>query len=175
MVCSYCCSVAWLCLTLFDPMDCSTPDFPVLHYLLEFGQTYVHWVDDAIQPSNPLSPVPFSSCLQCFPAPRYFPMSQLFASGGQSTGASASATVLSMNMQGWFPLGLIGLISLQSKGLSRVFLNQSTKASIFQHSAFFTVQLSHSYMTAGNAIALTLQIFVSKVMALILNRLSNLS
>ena len=67
--------------------------------------------------------VPFSSCLQSFPASGSFPMSQFFASGGQSIGASASASVLLLNIQGWFPLGLSGLISLQSKGLSRVFSN----------------------------------------------------
>ena len=67
--------------------------------------------------------VPFSSCLQSLPASGSFPMSQLFASGDQSIGASASASVLPMNIQGWFPLGLTGLISLQSKGLSRVFSN----------------------------------------------------
>ena len=67
--------------------------------------------------------VPFSSCLQSLPASGSFPVSQLFASGNQSIGASASASVLPMNIQGWFPLGLTGLISLQSKGLSRVFSN----------------------------------------------------
>ena len=77
-------------------------------------------VGDAIQPSHPLSP-PFFSCLQYFPASGSFLMSWLFASGGQSIGASASASVLPMNIQGLFPLGLTGLISLLSKGLSRVF------------------------------------------------------
>ena len=69
------------------------------------------------------SVVPFSSCLQSFPASGSFPMSQFCASGGQNTGASASASVLPMNIQDWFPLGLTGLISLQSKGVSRVFSN----------------------------------------------------
>ena len=114
-----CCSVTKSCLALCDPMDCSTPGFPVLHHLLEFAQTYVHWVGDAIQPSHPV--VPFSSCLQSFPASGSFPISWFSASGGQSTGALASAPVLPMNIQCWFPLGLAGLISLQSKGLSRVF------------------------------------------------------
>ena len=115
-----CCSVAQSCLTLCDPMDCSTPGFPVLHYyLLEFAQTHVHWVSDAIQPFHPLSH--FYSCLQSFPASGPFPMSQLFASDGQSTGTSASAPVPPMNIQSWFPLRLTGLISLLSEGLSRVF------------------------------------------------------
>ena len=124
MVC--CCSVTQSCLTLCDPMDCSTPCFPVLHYLLEFVQIHVHWVSDAI-----LSFVIFfSSCLQSFPASGSFLMSWVFASGGQSPGASASASVLPMNVQGWFPLGLTGLISLLSKGLSRVF--SSTTVSGYQ-------------------------------------------
>ena len=92
--------------------------------------------------------VPFSSCLQSFPASGSFPISQFFASGGQSIGVLASASVLPMNIQDWFPLGLIGLISLMSKGLSRVF-SKSSKASILRCSAFFTVQLSHPYMTTG--------------------------
>ena len=75
-----------------NSMNCSMPSFPVLHYLPESAQTHVHWVSDSIQPSQPVAP--FSSCLQSFPASRSFPMSQLFASGGQSIGASASATVL---------------------------------------------------------------------------------
>ena len=91
-----------------------------LHHLPEFAQTHVHRVSDAIQPSHPLSS-PFSSCLQFFTVSGSFPVSQLFASDGQSIGASTS--VLPMNIQGWFPLGLTGLISLQSKGLSRVFSN----------------------------------------------------
>ena len=79
---------------------------------------------------------PFSSCPQYFPASESFPMSQFFASGGQSTGASASASVLPVNIQGWFPLGLSGLISLQAKGLLRV-LQHNLKVLILQSSAFF--------------------------------------
>ena len=94
-------SVAQSSPTLCDPMGCSTPGFPVLHYLLEFAQTHVHWVGDAIQPSHPT----FSSCPQSFPASRSFPVSQFFTSGGQSIGVSASASVLPMNIQSWFPLG----------------------------------------------------------------------
>ena len=90
-------------------MDCSTPDFSVLYYLPEFAQINVHWVADAIQLSHPLlSPSP--------PASESFPKNWLFVSGGQSIGASAS--VLPMNIQGWFPLGLTGLISLPFKELS---------------------------------------------------------
>ena len=97
--------VAHSCPTLCDPMGCSTPGSPVLHHLSELAQTHVHWVGDAIQPHHPV--VPFSSCLQSFPASRSFPMSQLFASGGDSIGASASALALPVNFQGWFHLRLI--------------------------------------------------------------------
>ena len=117
------------------------------------------------------SAAPFSSCLQSFPASWSFPMSQFFKLGGQSIGVSASASVLPMNTQDWFPLGLTGWISLQSKGLSRVFSN-SSKASILWHSAFFLVQLSHPYMTTGKTIALTRRTFVGKVMSLLFNMLS---
>ena len=122
-----------------DSMDCSTPGFPVLHYLPEFAQIHVLWIDDAIQSSHPL----FSSCLQSFPASGSFPMSQFFASGGQSIGASAS--VIPMNIQGWCSLGLTGSISLRSKGLSRVFQHHSLKTSIVWCSAFFMVELSHQF------------------------------
>ena len=111
--------------TLCDPMDCSMSGFPVHHKLPKLAQTHVHWVGDAIQPSYPV--IPFSCCLQSFPVSGYFPMSQFFASGGQSTGASTLASVLPMSIQDWFPLGLTGLISLQSKGLSRVFSNTTVQ------------------------------------------------
>ena len=88
-------------------------------------------------PTISSSVVPFSSCLQSFPASGSFPMSQFFTSGGQSIGVSASASVLPMNIQDWFPLGLTGFISLQSKGLSRVFSNTTV-----QKHQFFGAQLS---------------------------------
>ena len=105
-----------------------------------------------------------------------------FASGGQSFGVSPSASVLPMNMQDWFPLGWTGWISLQSKGLSRVFSNtivqkhqfKKKKASILRHSAFFIVQLSHPYMTTAKTIALTRWTFVDHVTALLFNMLSRL-
>ena len=86
----------------------------------------VHRVGDAIQPYYPLLS-PFSSHLQSFPASESFPMNQFFTSGGQSIRASASASVLPMNIQDWFPVGLTGCISLQSKGLSRVFSNMTVQ------------------------------------------------
>ena len=95
--------------------------------------------------------------------------------GGQSIGVSASASVLPMNIQDWFPLGLTGLISLQSKGHSRVFSSTILqKASILQHSAFFTVQFSHPYMMTGKIISLTRWTSVGKVMSLLFNILSGL-
>ena len=106
--------VTQLCPTLCDPMGCGTPGFPVHHQLLELTQTHVH--------SNSSSVIPFSSCFQSFPASGSFPMSQFFASGGQSIGGSASASVLPVNIQDWFPLGLTGLVSLLSKGFSKVSL-----------------------------------------------------
>ena len=98
-----------------------------------------------------------------FPSIRSFQMSQFFASGGQSIGVSASASVLPMNIQDWFPSGWIGWISLQSKGLSRVF------SSILWCLAFFIVQHSCPYMTTGKTIALTSWTFVGKVMSQLFN------
>ena len=109
------------------------PGFPVLHCLPKFAQTHVHWVSDAIQPFS--SSVDLFSCPQPFPASGSFPISQLFASGDQSIRASAS--VLSMNLQCWFPLGLIGLISLLAKGHARVFSSTTV-----QKHEFFGVQPS---------------------------------
>ena len=112
-------------------MDCSTPGFLVLPHLLERAQTHVHWVNDAIQPSCPLSsPSPALSLSQ------HQGLFQLVGSSHQVTkviGASASASVLPMNIQGWFTLGLTGLISLKSKGLSRVFSNTTSRGSLVLH------------------------------------------
>ena len=128
-------SVTQLCPTLCDPMDYSTPSLPGHHQLPEFTQTHVHWVGDAITISY--SVIPFSSCLQSFPESKSFPMSQLFASDGQSVGVSASTSVLPVNTQDWSPLGWTGWIFLQSKGLSRVFSNTT----VHNHQ-FFSAQLS---------------------------------
>ena len=102
-------------------------------------------------------------------------MSHFFASDAQNIGVSTLASVFPMNIQDLFPLGWIGWISLQSKGLWRVFLqHHSSKASVLQYSAFFIVQLSHPYTTTGKIIALTRQIFVSKVMSVPFIMLSRL-
>ena len=128
--------VAQSCPTLWDPMNCSTPGLPVHHQLPEFTQTHVHRVSDAIQPSHPLSS-PSPPCPQSFLASGSFPVSQFFVSDGQSIGVSDSASVLPVNIQDWFPLGWPGWISLQSKGLSRVFSNTTV-----QKHQFFGAQLS---------------------------------
>ena len=123
-------SVTQLCPTLCDPMDCSTPGFPVHHQLPELAQTHVHWVSDAIQPFHPLSS-PSSPAFNLSQHQGLFQWVSSSPSGGQSIGVSASTSVLPMNIQDWSPLGLTGWISLLSKGLSRV-----------QKRQFFGAQLS---------------------------------
>ena len=117
-------------------MDCSVPGFPVHHHLpgaCSNSCPLSQWCHPTISSSV----IPFSSHLQSFPASGSFQMSQLFASAGQSTGVSASASVLPMNIQNWSPLGWNGWISLQSKGLSRVFSNTT----VLKHQ-FFSAKLS---------------------------------
>ena len=127
-----CCSGAKSCLTLCDPVDCSTPSFSVLHCLLSFLKLMS---TDLVMPSNHLILLtPFSSCLQSFLASGCIPRSQFFPSGGQSIGASASASVLPRNIQDWFPFRFTDLISLQSKGLSRV----SSSTTVRKHQFFGT-------------------------------------
>ena len=126
-------------------------------------------------PTISSSVIPYSYYVQSFPATGHFPMSQFFTLHGQSIGVSASASVLSMNTQDWFPLGWTDWISLQFKGFSRVFSqHHSSKASVLWHSASFLVQLSHPYITTGKTIALTRQTFVGKIMSLHFNMLSSL-
>ena len=127
-------SVAQSCPTLCNPMNHSTPGLPVHHQLPEFTQTHVHRVSDAIQPSHPLSS-PSPPAPNPYLASKSFPMSQLFAWGGQSTGVSALASFLPKNTQGWSPSEWTGWISLQSKGLSRVFSNTAV-----QKHQFFSAQ-----------------------------------
>ena len=123
-------SVAHSCPTLWDAMDCSMSGFPVHHQLSELAQTHVH-------PTILFSVIPFSPCLQSFPASGSFSMCQLFASDGQSIGVAASASVLPVNIQDWFPIGWTVWISSLSKGLSRVFSNTTV-----QKHQFFGAQLS---------------------------------
>ena len=104
-------------------MNCSTPGFPVLHYLPDFAQVHVHWchLTLSVMPSNLLILLPPSPPTFSLYQHQSFPMSWLFLSGDQNIGVSASASVLPMNMQGWFPLGLTDLISFPSKGFPNVF------------------------------------------------------
>ena len=130
-------SVAQLCPTLCDPMNCSMPGLPVHQKLLEFTLTHVHRVGDAIQQSHP-SVIPFSSCPQSLLASESSPMSQLLVWGGQNAGVSALASVLPMNTQDSSPWGWTGWISLQSKRLSRIFSNTTVQKHQFfgtQHSS----------------------------------------
>ena len=123
-------------------------------------------ISSSVAPSSP-------PALKTSPPSGYFQMGWLFTSGGQNI--VASATLLPMNIQDWFPLGLTGLISSLSKGLSRVFSNITVqKGSILRGSAFFTVQLSHPYMTTGKTIVLTKWTVVGKVVSLLFNMLSRL-
>ena len=126
-----CCSVAQSYPTLCDPMDCSMPGLPVIDHLSPRACSNSRPMSQWCHPTILSSVIPFSSCLQSFPASGSFLISHLFASGGQSIGASAStsASVLPMNIQDWFPLGLTGLVSLQSKALSKsLFQHHSSKA-----------------------------------------------
>ena len=147
-------SVTQSCPTLCDPMNCDPTNSQSLPKLMSI---------ESLMPSNHLiSVVPFSSCLQSFPVSGSFPVNPFFTSGSQSIGVSASASVLQMSIQDWSPLRLTGLISLQSKGLSRVFSNTTVQKLILQCSAFFMVQLLHSYMTTGKTIALSRQTLLAK-------------
>ena len=132
-MCLCCCSVTKSFLILCSPMNCNTTSFPVLYYLPEFVQIHIPWVSDAILTIS-FSAILYSSCTQSSQASGSFPVSQVFASGGQRIGASVSASVLPMNIQDWFPLGLTALISLQSKELSRVF----SSTTVWKHQFFNT-------------------------------------
>ena len=150
-----CCSDTQLCLTLCDPKDCSTPGFPIswsLHKLM---------FTDLVKPSNHL--------ILCRPLLLLPSMSQFFTLSGQSPGASAS--VIPMNIQGQFPLGLLIWSPCTLKSLLQ---HHSSKASILWCSAFFMVQVSRPYMATGKMIALTRRTFVGKVMSLLFNMLSRL-
>ena len=159
-------SVAQSCLTLCDPMDCSTPDLPIHHQVLELAQTHVHQVGDAIQPSV----APLSSCLQSFPASGSFPMSQFFASGGPK--------YWSFNFRISPSNEYSGLISLKIDWFDLLTV-QGTLKSLLQHhsssalSFLYGLTLTSIYDYWKN-IALTRRTFVSKVMSLLFNILSRL-
>ena len=166
-------SVTQLCPTLCNPMNCSTPGLPVHHQLLEFTQTHVHQVGDAIQPSHPLSSplllpqirpsirVFSNESPLCMRWPKYWSFSFSISP------SSELPELISFRMH-W-----LDLLAVQGT-LKSLLQHHSSKASIFWHSVFFRVQLSHPYMTTGKTIALTTQNFVGKVMSLLFNMLYTL-
>ena len=168
-----CCSVAQLCLTLCNSMDCSTPGFSVLHHLPELAQTHVHRVGDAIQPSHPLSfPSPpafslsqhqglFQWVSSCIRWPKYWSFSFNISPSNEHPGLIS------------FRMDWLDLLAVQGI-LKSLLQHHSSKASILLCSAFFIVQLSHPYMTTGKTIALTRWTFVDKVICLLYNTLSRL-
>ena len=165
-------SVAQSCLTLCDPMNCSTPGFPVHHQLPEVAQTHIHWVGDAIQPSHQL----------LSPCPRAFSLSSIRVFSNESVLLITWPKCWSFNISispsseysglMSFRMDWLDLTTVQGT-LKSLLQHHSSKASILQRSAFFTVQLSHPYMT-GKIIALTRWTFVGKVMFLLYNMLSRL-
>ena len=159
-------AVVQSCPTLCNPIDCSTAGFPVHHQLLEFTQTQVHQVGDAIQPLHPLSSPP--PPVSVFPRIRVFSKSQLFTSGGQSIGVSASTLSPSNGYSGLisFRMDWLDLLAVQGT-LKSLLQHHSSKASILQPWAFFIVQHSHPYMTTENTIALTRWTLVGKLFFLI--------
>ena len=140
------------------------------HQLLKLNQTHAHRVGGAIQPCHPLS----SPLLLPFPTSGSFPMSQFFALGGQSFGASASASVLPMNIKNWFPLGLTSWSPCSPRDSLECSPTPQLKSTNSLALSFFMVQLSLPYMTTRKIIGLTRQSFVSKVMFLLFNMLSRL-
>ena len=166
-------SVAESYLTLCDPMDCNTPGLPVHHQLLEFTQTHVHWVGDAIQPSHPLS--------SPSPPPSIFPSIRVFSNESALRMRWTKYWSFSFNISPSnehpglisFRMDWLDLLALQGT-LKSLLQHHSSKASVIQHSAFFLVQLSHPYMTTGKIIALTRWTLVGKVMSLLFNMLSRL-
>ena len=152
-------SASQSCLTLCNPIDCTTPGLPVHHQLLEFTQTHVHRVGDAIQPSHPLSS----------PSPPPFNLSQHQGLFKWVSSLHQVAKVLELQLQHqsfqWiFGIDWFDLLAVQGT-LKSILQHHSSKASILQCSAFFVVQLSHSYMTTGKTIALIRQTFVGNVSA----------
>ena len=163
-------SVAQSCLTLCDPMNCSTPGLPIQHQLLEFTQTHVHWCQPAISSSV----IPFSSCPQSLPAPVFSNESTLHMRWPEYWSFSFSITPLNEH-PGLvsFRMDWLDLLAVQGT-LKSLLQHHSSKASILRCSAFFVVQLLHLHMTTGKTIALTRWTFVGKVMSLLLNILSRL-
>ena len=166
-------SVAQLYLTLWNPMDCSSPGLPVLHQLLKFAQNHVQWISDATQPSHALSH-PTQSAFN-------FSSIRVFSQWVGFLHQVAKALKFQVQHQSFqwifrtdfFRMDCLDLLAVQGT-LKSLLQHHSSKASILQHSAFFIVQLSHPSMTTGKAIALTKWTFVRKVMFLLFNMLSSL-
>ena len=166
-------SAAQSCPTLCDPMDCSTPGFPVHHQLPDPTQTHVHQVSDAIQPSHPLSSpspsafnlaqirVSSNESVLCINWPKYWRFSFSISPSNEYSGLIS------------FRIDWLDLLAVQGT-LKSLLQHHSLKTSILWRSAFFIVKLSHPYMTTGKTIALTRWTFVSKVMSLLLKMLSRL-
>ena len=170
-------SVAQLCPTLCDPMDCSMPDLPVYHWLPEFTQTHEFTQTSCwwCLPTISSSVVPFSSHLQSFPASGSFPVRQFFTSGGQSVWSFSFSINPSNEYSGLISFGMDWLDLLAVQGtLKSLHQHHCSKASILQCSAFFIVQLSHMHLTTGKTTALSRWTFVGKVMSLLFNMLSRL-
>ena len=154
------------------PHNCRMPGFPVHHQHAEFTQIHVH---ESVMPSNHL--ILCHTLLlppSIFPSIRVFSNQSILSIRWPKYWSFSFTPVLKMNIQNWFPLGWTGWTSLLSKGLKSFLQHHSSKASFFWHSAFFIVQLSHPYMTTGKTITLTRWTFVSKVMSLLFNMLSQL-
>ena len=162
-------SVAQSCPILCDPMNHRTSGLSITNFWSPPKLMSFESVMRSNHPQPSSSVVPFPSHLQSFPASGSFPMSQLFSSGGQSIGVSALASVLPMNTQTHW----LDLLAVQGT-LKSLLQHHSSKVSHLRHSAFFTVQLSHPYMTTGKTIDLTRWTFVGKVISLLFNMLSRL-
>ena len=165
-------SVAQSCLILCNPLDCSMPGFPVNHQLRSLLKLMS--IKSVMWSNHLIFCHPLLLLLSIFPSIRSFPVSQFFTSGGQRIGAPASASVLPMNIQDWFPLVWSDLLAVQGT-LRSLFQHHSSKASILWCSTFFMVQLSCPYMTTAKTIALTRQTFVGKVISLLFNMLTRLA
>ena len=166
-------SVTQSCLTSCDLMDCSTPDFPVHHQLPEFTQTHIHWVNDAIQPSHPLSSLLLLTSI--FPSIRVFSNESVLHIRWPEYWSFSFSMSFSNEYSGLISFRMDWLDLLAVQGILKSLLqHHSSKASILHHLAFFIVQLSHPYMTTGKTIALTRWSFVGKAMSLLFNMLSRL-
>ena len=169
--CGACSLWVGLCSILCNSMNCSMPGKHSLSFTIPLSLLKLMSIESGMPSNHPIfcCPLLLSSV---FPSIRVFSNKSTFHIKCQSIGASASEPVLPMNIQGWFPLRVTGLIFLQSKGLLRVSSTPQFESISFWCSAFFMVQLSHTYMTTGKTITLTIWTFASKVISLLFNALS---